>query len=90
MFAIEPCDCKIASDCDAEKMKVPTSTVAALFWNIALTGQRIAMAAFSFREKTQGQQLKGKFVSEIFTLFIIFPLFSLSFPQDFPLQNKGL
>ena len=39
------------------------------------------------QRKTQVQQLKGKIVSEFFTLFQTFSDFS---PQDFPLQNKGL
>ena len=38
-----------------------------------------------FQGKTKGQQLKGKSVSEIFSLFRT----SEFFPRDFPLQNKG-
>ena len=39
--------------------------------------------------KTEGQQLKGKIVSEFLTLFRnFFTLFRI-FPQEFPLQNKG-
>ena len=43
------------------------------------------------REKTKGQQLKGKIVSEFFiTLFSQFlTVFHNFSPQDFPLQNKG-
>ena len=42
------------------------------------------------QRKTKGQQLKGKIVSEFSHFFTIFHTFSEFFPQDFPLQNKGL
>ena len=45
------------------------------------------------QRKIKGQQLKGKIVSEFFTLvrtfFTLFTLFQNFSPQDFPLQNKG-
>ena len=45
--------------------------------------------ADSIQRKTKGQQLKGKIVSEVFTLFHNFSHFFINFPPGLPLQNKG-
>ena len=55
------------------------------FRESALSGTFSSPHTF-LREKTKGQQLKGKNVSEFFTLFRTFSEF---FPQDFPLKAKG-
>ena len=41
------------------------------------------------REKTKGQQLKGKIVSEFFTLLALFHTFSEISPTTFPFKTKG-
>ena len=50
-------------------------------------GQNDFMDIWAFLIK--GQQLKGKLVSEFFTLFHTFHTFSEFFPQDFPFKTKG-
>ena len=42
------------------------------------------------QRKTKGQKLKGKIVSYFSHFLALFHTFSEFFPQDFPLQNKGL
>ena len=57
--------------------------------NKALAALIIVSSFVKIQGKTKGQQLKGKLVSEFFTLFALFHPFSEFLPQVFPLQNKG-
>ena len=71
--------------------------ISAIFWglearihHLSLSSLKTALSKLPkhhvFQGKTKGQQLKGKIVSEFFSLFLTFSEF---FPQGLPLQNSS-